>query len=129
MRQTDKQEPRIVSTYEIITPESAEDGEFASTGFENEDGDLIVPDEFDTKEDEEGNEIPLTVSELAVKYLQDHYISEPSSSCFYPGISYSTEHTIEDYSTGETESRSYHLKGFTEDQEREIYSALKYHRM
>lgn len=47
--------------------------------------------------------------------------NQPSSSHFHRGTSYSTGSNTTDYGTGESEERSFHLKGFTSSQEREIF--------
>lgn len=106
-------EPRIVTTYETVTPESAENGDFEDCGFEDEDGYRCVPDDQDE-----------TAVSLAVSFLRDKGVTEPSSSPWSRGTWYSTESQVEDWQTAEEKSYSYHLKGFTEDQERAIYSAL-----
>ena len=117
-------EPRIVTTYETVTPESAEHGDFEDCGFEDESGVVIRENDGDTT-DQDGAERRLTVVELAVNFLRDKGVTEPSCSPTWSrGTWYSTEPQIEDYSTAEEKSYSYHPKGFTADQERAIYSAL-----
>ena len=74
-------------------------------------------------EDEEGQ--PMASAEEAVQWLQDAYITSASSSEFHPGIWYSS--TDEDIShTGEpiVHERSFHLDGFSEEEEAAIYNAL-----
>lgn len=105
--------PRIKITYEITTPESAAQGDFADHGWIDEDGVSMVPDEYDQ---EEG----LTAVDLAVKYLKDYGANEPS---YFPGWTSGTWYTYngEMDTSGEAESRSYHLEDFTPEQEQEIY--------
>jgi hypothetical protein len=111
---TEQTAPRITTTYQTVTPESAEHGDFADCGFEDEDGYPCVPED----EDE-------TVVSMAVSFLTDKGVMEPSCwPTWGIGTWYSTEPQIEDYSTAEEISYSFHLKGFTEDQERAIYAAL-----
>ena len=47
------------------------------------------------------------------------------STAFHPGIWYSNEYSVINYRTGKEEQRSYHLKGFTPDEEREVHAELK----
>jgi hypothetical protein len=109
--------PKIITTYEIITEESAEDGEAAERGF----GDPI---------DDVG------VVEACV-LLQG---CEPSSSQFHTGIWY-TMYGEMDMITGNYENISYHFNeaetwrdsngttytmspDWTEEQQRAIYNAV-----
>ena len=102
---------RIRTTYEIVTPESAEQGDAEDRGWIDEEGEEIEPSE------EEG------VAEVAAAWLRDKGIAEASSSDFHPGIWY-IGHSEQDYSTGAEETHSYHLKGFTSDEEAEVYGLL-----
>lgn len=104
---------RIVSTYSETTPESAEDGDCSDTGWIDEDGESCEPED----EDE-------TAIDNAVRILRNAGVTEPSSSAFHPGLWYSTEPQVIDYSTGTEREESYHLKGFSEDEEREIYRRM-----
>lgn len=110
--------PRIRITYNRITPESAEQGDFIESGWEDEEGVSTAPDKFD---EEEG----LTAADLAVKYLRNEGAYETSSSAFHPGVWYSTGWRTIDYGTGEQVERNFHLAGFTEEQEREVWD--KFH--
>jgi hypothetical protein len=110
--------PRIKTTYSIITPESAEIGDTAERGWIDEEGESMLP----ADEDE-------TVIDRAVAFLLSEGITESSSSGSYgrwpgPGIWYSTQFEM-DYSTGNEEERSFHLYEFTDDEEKAIYFALK----
>jgi hypothetical protein len=99
-----------------VTPESAEDGDFSDTGVVDE-GVSLEPDKW---EREEG----FTAVDLAVKLLQKAGATEPSSSHFHKGIWYATGFEVVSYRTGEEEERTYHLKGFTEREEREVFDAI-----
>lgn len=110
--------PRICITYSRTTPESVEQGDFSESGWENEEGVSMYPDEFDK---EEG----LTAVDLAVKFLRNEGAYDSSSSHFHPGVWYSTEWSTIDYRTGEQEERNFHLVGFTEEQEKEVWE--KFH--
>ena len=91
---------RIRTTYEIVTEESALDGDVSERGFR----------------DEAGTEY--TVGE-AITLLRG---CEPSSSQFHSGIWY-TRHGEQDYASGDQENLSYHLvRGeWSADEEHAIY--------
>jgi hypothetical protein len=95
---------RITTTFATTTPESVEEGDFEETGIE------------DTDEFEDWDE--------AAEFLVDSGVTETSSSEFHPGIWYSTDWWTEDFRTGEEKQLSFHLKGFTEDEERRIYERV-----
>lgn len=89
-------------TYETITPESAEQGDFADHGW---------------------------IDEAGTKYSVAEVIAlvagcEPSSSHFHRGVWYTQADGDTDYSTGEETRRSYHLSGFSEASERRIFRAV-----
>jgi hypothetical protein len=97
--------PRIRISYEVITPESAENGDVEERGWI----------------DEEGTEHSV---ESAVELLtREHYVS-PSSSAFHPGVWYSDADSDVDYRTGAETHSSYHLAGFSEQEERAIFAAV-----
>lgn len=108
----------ITTTYQIVTPESAEDGDYADQGWEDEEGESMLPDEYDI---EEG----ITAVDKAVEYLKNkRYVSEPSSSDFQKGVSYSTTSPDIDYSKNEETYYTCHLNGFTPDEEFEIWKKM-----
>ena len=109
-----KDNKRIAISYEIITPESAEHGDAEERGWIDEEGVDITPDKFDI---EDG----LSAASKAVNFLRDEGVVEASSSQFHPGVWYIGQ-DIPNYKTGATEIRSYHLKGFTPEEEKIIYS-------
>jgi hypothetical protein len=113
--------PRITITFSRTTPESAEQGDFSESGWIDEEGVDMAPDEFDR---EEG----LTATDKAAKYLYDEGATEASSSQFHPGLWYSSGWSTVNYRTGEEEERNFHLVGFTEEQEREVYDKLRQRR-
>ena len=109
----------IRTTFSRITPaEGADEEPDEEHGWIDEEGVDMEPDEDDR---EEG----FTAVDKAVKFLKTEGVMEASSTAFHPGVWYSTEWSVTDYGTGEEEERSYHLKGFTPDEERDIYRALK----
>lgn len=100
----------VKTTYEIITPESAEAGDAEERGWIDEEGET-----FESVED-------------VVRFLQDNGANESSSSSFNPGVWY-THYGDYDYSTrqmerGEIENRSYHLYNFTPEQEEEVFNQM-----
>jgi len=112
---------RIKITYDITTPESAADGEFSETGWIDEEGREITPDSYDL--DEYETETAAVIA-LAVKEIGN--CVEPSNSpTWHPHTWYTDSDPDRDYSTGAETRQSYHLEGFTEEEERAIYSELK----
>lgn len=111
-------ERRITTTFSQTTPESAEQGDYSDTGWIDEEGVDMNLDEYDR---EEG----LTVAEKTAKWLFNEGASEGSSSHYHHGMWYSTEWSVNDYSTGEEEQRSFHLDGFTADEEEEIFRIMQ----
>ena len=105
--------PRIRISYEITSEESAAEGDFKDQGWVDEEGVSMVPDEYDVADGK-------TAVELAIEFLQKEGVYQPSSSHFHTGIGYMTE-PQQDFSSGDTESRSYHLVDFTEEEERKIF--------
>lgn len=103
-------------TFSRTTPESVEAGDFSETGFVEEDY-SVEPDEHDR---EEG----LTAVDLVVKLLKYEGATEPSSTHFHKGIWYSTSWEVVSYRTGEEEERSFHLRGFSEREEHEVWSEI-----
>jgi hypothetical protein len=107
--------PLIRTTYDITTPESAEHGDFAESGWVDEEGEDMSPDEDET------------AVEKAVEFLRREGVTDDGSH-FYPGIwytNYEYGHGTRDYfEKGIEERRSYHLDGFTEAQEREIFEEI-----
>jgi len=119
--------PRQVKiTYQTVTPESAEHGDFAETGwldgcwkYDTPDGidfDCMDPDKWDR---EEG----ITAIDKTVEFLRDAGAVHPSDSGGGSGTWYSTESEL-DYRTGESETRSYHLGGFTPEEEQAIFDHI-----
>jgi hypothetical protein len=110
----DRENPRIRVSYDIVTPESAEEGDVAERGWIDEEGMEVDPwDEDETYVDE------------AVRMLEDEGVLEASSSEFHPGVWYSNNEYGHDYATGARESRYYHLDGFTVEEEAAIFRKLK----
>ena len=113
--------PRITVTYSQTTPESVEQGDTSASGYIDEEGKPMTPDEFDY---EEG----LGVADLAVKFLTDEGAVHASASHFHPGVWYSTEYQTIDYRTGTDEERCFHLVDFSEAEELDVWNKFKNYR-
>lgn len=112
-------ERRIVTSYEIVTPESAEEGDFAETGWEDEEGYVVDGEIGDAGWDQWVND--------ACGFLHEEGPLEPSNSSFYPGTWYTQsdpEQGIAYFERGEERRQSYHLKGFTDTEESAIYKVV-----
>lgn len=95
---------RIRTTFEVVTEESAAEGDAAERGWVDEEGEVLGV-------------------EAAIKWLRDKGPLEPSSSQFHKGIWYSGP-SDRDMHTGEWYQEAYHLAGFTEAQQRRIYEGV-----
>ena len=68
--------PKIISYYQTVTPESAEQGDFADSGEWHE--------YWDSKEDWDRDEEPMT--ESAARWLYKHFAQGTSSTSFHKGM-------------------------------------------
>lgn len=110
--------PHIKITYSRTTPESVEFGNFSDTGWVDEEGVEIELDEYDI----EGG---TTLAQKAANLLKREGALYPSSSpSFHKGVWYSTEWSTVSFRTGEEEEKSFHLWGFTEDQEQQVFNLV-----
>jgi hypothetical protein len=98
----------ITTTFQRTTPESLETGDYSDQGWEDDDGESMIPDEYDLEDN-------ITAVDKAVEFLKyKKYTTEPSSNRFHVGISYSsTDADITNYSTGEETYYTCRLNGFT----------------
>lgn len=112
---------RIRISYDVVMPESAEDGDFAETGWENEEGEIVDPDDSDV--DEAGSELAAVV-ECAVRIVGNGVEPSDSPRCCAGHTWYTDCDGDVDYEDGSETRHSYHLDGFSEDEERAIYAAL-----
>jgi predicted nucleic acid-binding Zn-ribbon protein len=120
----------ILMSYETWDNESREIGETDEKGWADTSGgryddpegaeNIMDPDEIDLH----GDDNPTAVDN-AVKFLSDQYVGQTSSSPFSPGDWYTTTDPERDYQTGEETYFSFHLYGFTPEEETEIYTRLK----
>lgn len=104
---------RICVSYEVVTHESADDNDVAERGWEDQIGERCEADP----------ECGETEVSEAIRKLSNDGVCEASSSEFHPGVWY-IGHPETNYRTGAETTYSYHLKGFTESEEREIYDAV-----
>ena len=111
-----QQEPKIRISYETWDEDSVDAGETDDKGWENEEGVSMQPDQYDL---EEG----LTPVDLAVNFLTDNGPMEASSSHFNSGVWY-TNYGEQDMQNGSRTNRSFHLVGFTPEQEEEIFNRI-----
>lgn len=106
----------IRTTYDIVTPESAENGEAAEQGWIDEEGISMEPDEFDLDEG-------ISVVDKTVQFLKKNGATEFSGNRFSPWF---TNHEYNhDYKSGAEESRSFHLVGYSDDELSEIVAQVK----
>ena len=82
---------KITTTYQIVSPESAEVGECEEQGFHDEVGEV-----FESVSD-------------AVEFLNDHYVAHPSESPSDSAKSWSTDGD-KDYTTGNDTYLTYHIE-------------------
>jgi hypothetical protein len=108
---------RITSTYQVVTPESAEDGDYAEHGWNDEEGELIECDDWDIDEN-------ISLVDKAVSFLRNKGAHESSSSHFNIGCFYSTVDPDVNYTTGEETYYTYFLNNFTEKEEEEIFNKI-----
>lgn len=107
--------PTIRTSFARITPESAEEGDHSETGWIDEEGKTFTADE------ESG-----TIVEQAIEWLQRDgacYASD-SPTCHIDHTWYSAESECTRWWSGEHETRSFHLSGFTEADQLTIYKAI-----
>ncbi len=108
---------RIKIAYDIVDEESVQVGDFAETGWIDEKGVEVDPDECDINE-ADGIEADAIVN-LAVEIIQQNGGVEASSSRFHEGVWF----TQIDCEMNE-QRYSFHLDGFTEEEQRTIYGAV-----
>lgn len=103
---------RITSTYETWTPEDISFGDTDDKGFLDETGVSMEPDCDDE-----------TAVDNAILFLQKHFVCHASASHFHPGVWYSDDGD-ENFETGARTTNSFHLKGFSVDEEKQIFDAI-----
>lgn len=107
----------IKTTYQVVSPESAEQGDYADQGWENEEGVSMIPDKWDDDD--------VTAVDKAVDFLNRKGATEPSvSPGFIVGISYTTIDSDVNYETDEDTYYTCHLYGFTPLEEYMIWGRV-----
>ena len=105
---------KIVITFQKTTPESVELGDYSETGWEDEVGFDMEPDEIDLSNG-------VTAVDNAVEFLKNRGAFEPSSGEGNQNTFYSTVDPDVNYQTGENTYYSFHLCGFSDDELKKIY--------
>jgi len=96
---------KIKISYSVVTPESAEIGDFAETGWENQEGETLE-----------------TVHDAAI-FLITEGAKHASSSAFHPGIWYETNPEL-DYQDMSEKTLAFHLYDFSEDDQAWIFERV-----
>jgi len=113
-----KNDKYITTSYRKITP----DDDFNEiikdeNGWFDEDGESMLPDEYDIEDD-------ITVIDNAYNFLKKNYATEASSTHFNKGVWYSANSET-DFITSQETTYSFHLNGFTEQEEETIFNMFK----
>lgn len=103
---------RIAITYAIITPESAEMGDYAETGWEDEEGVSVEPDADDVADG-------VTAVDLAVQYL------EREGARYERGAEWFSR-SEEDNHDGTVTDFNYFLRGFTPEETIVVQNKLQF---
>jgi len=106
---------RIRISYSTYTEDSIAAGDAEDHGWENEEGVEMDPDKWDI---EDGK----TAAQKATEFLNEKGAIHPSSSHFHPGIWYHDSNN--DWRGNELIEYSYHLSGFTPEEEQEIFNEV-----
>lgn len=117
---------KIRVSYEIVTPESAAEGDAAERGWEDEEGTEIVPDEYDL--DEYETEEKAAVELACTEILQHGSVEASDYPKCQPGHTWYTTIDAEEnrahWERGEDKRYSFHLDGFSEAEELAIYARV-----
>lgn len=107
--------PRITTTYDIVTPESAEDGDVAESGYEDEVGHDCRPDQGDGNPD--GLWSPV---HMAVAFLSDKCLDSGDGETYYEADGHTNMYT------GVHTQLAFHLEGFLPDELDAIHAHLDF---
>lgn len=111
---------KIMVTYSIVTPESAEQGDTADNGY------IDVPTgkylSMNTQRDKamKARGQSVRTVEAAAEFILGHGVPEPSSSAYHRDVWYS----VIDDNPDESEERSFHPEGFSLSEERRLYDLI-----
>ncbi len=112
---------KIRQSFEIVTPESAAEGDASERGWIDEEGTPIVPDDDDIEE--YGDESAAAVA-LAVKHIGSCVEASDYPTC-QPGRTwYTSADCCVDYRTGAETRYSWFLDGFSDAEQLAIYAEL-----
>lgn len=118
----------VVFTYEIVTPESAEEGDAEERGFLSTSGQQLPLDYADLQQSRPADEDiqnPVSGAEEAAKMILDELgFIEPSSSSWHKGVWYSQADGDPDYATGAETRKAAHLYGFSEREEYWVWQLI-----
>lgn len=122
------EQPYILKTYDIVTPESAEYGDVEERGWADDQGNHYQTYPEDKQGDDEpprieifyDEEEDLSLVDATVDYLYDKGVYAQGSD----GFSYYTADPQHNYGTGDETSYAYHLYGYTEVEEEQILGRL-----
>lgn len=112
---------RVRISYDVVTPESAECGDVAENGWEDEEGVCIDPDDSDVEE--HGSELAAVVA-LAVDTIGNGVEASDYPRCCAGHTWYTDVDGDTDYSDMSVKRLSYHLDGFSEEEELALYAEL-----
>ena len=112
---------RVRICYEVVTPESAAEGDAAERGWIDEEGIDVTPSADDVAEHDGPVDALVNLTLEAI----GHTSLVPSSGCWHPGLWYTDADPERDCFTGAETRQSYHLAGFTPDEEAAVYRRLR----
>lgn len=112
-----KNDKYITTSYTKIIPDEDYIDMQEENGWEDEEGESMLPDEYDI---EEG----ITAIDNAYNFLKKNNAIEASSSDFNKGVWYSTDGDS-DFVTSVVTTYSFYLNGFTEQEEEAIFNMFK----
>ena len=120
---SEEKKPLIRTSYSSITRGDSDDSDDYEEdhGWIDEEGTEFEPDESDI---EDGMTPSESIVAQAVKFLKHAGASQESSTAFHIGVWYSTEYETVDYRTGEEQEKSFHLDGFSPEEEAEIFKQM-----
>lgn len=108
-------DPGFLITFDLITEESAAEGDTADGGYSGSESCAV--DEFD----DEG----VTAIDKAVRFLTRECSVEAGSSHFHSDLYYSDADGDTDWRTGDETRKSYHPVNFTVDEQRVIFERVR----
>lgn len=112
---------RIRISYDVVTEESAAIGDFADCGWENEEGEIVDPDDSDVEE--AGSELAAVV-DCAVRIIGNGVEASDYPHCCAGHTWYTETDGDTDWEDGSVKRLSYHLDGFSEEEEEAVYAEL-----